>query len=340
MEFEYLKTTNILYVEDDASIQEGYIRTLKRCAKELFVASNGLEGIKLFKKEQNHIDIVITDIKMPKLNGIEMVKQIQEIKPHIPIVFTSAHSDSSYLFEALDIQAESYLLKPVPVKKLMMIINKISKNISLERINQQNEEILHQMRKMTAVGEMIGNIAHQWRQPLSIISSATSGLKLSIELETPLSKEEMEKSLDYIVDETLILSKTIDDFRDFFKGQELVKVDFTVKELYKRLHYLLLQDLHQNIRIIKDVDMKLALKGNQNLLIQAFINILNNALFALEKVQKSKLLFISIKKSNNEKVEIKIKDNAGGVLEEALDKVFEPYFTTKHKSIDTGLGLF
>ena len=137
MENKYLKTANILYVEDEKSIQEGFAKTLTRCAKELYIGSDGKEGLELFKKYQ--IDIVVSDIKMPIMSGIDMAKEILEINPNIPIIFTTAHSESNMLLQAIELHVDGYLLKPVSIKKLMKKINKISKHIALERINKEQQ---------------------------------------------------------------------------------------------------------------------------------------------------------------------------------------------------------
>lgn len=151
MENQYLNTANILYVEDEVDIRDGYSRTLKKCAKELYIASNGKEGLAQFN---NHpIDIVVSDIKMPMMDGIEMVSHILEISPNTAVIFTTAHSEPNILLEAIEFQVDGYLLKPVPIKKLMALINKVSKNILLEKqnkeyqikIQKQNEMLKHKV---------------------------------------------------------------------------------------------------------------------------------------------------------------------------------------------------
>lgn len=132
---EYLKTADILYVEDEPEVREGYAKALSRYAKHLYVAQNGEEGLELFEKYKP--DIVISDIRMPKLGGIEMAKKIKEQKPGTAVIFTSAHNESKYLFDALDIQADGYLLKPVTKNKLKEKIASLSKIIYLEKKEEE-----------------------------------------------------------------------------------------------------------------------------------------------------------------------------------------------------------
>ncbi|MCU7835050.1 MAG: diguanylate cyclase [gamma proteobacterium symbiont of Taylorina sp.] len=146
MTYKYLKTAKILYVEDDKKVREGYTKTLNRCAKELYVADDGEAGLELFKKLS--IDIVVSDIKMPHMNGIDMAKAIMETAPDIPIVFTTAHNETSFLFEAIELQVDAYILKPVPIKTLMSKINKISKNILLEKVNKMQHAELQEQKNI------------------------------------------------------------------------------------------------------------------------------------------------------------------------------------------------
>ncbi len=159
---KYIKTASVLYVEDEEKVRDGYSRLLDRCAKELFVGSNGEEGLELFK--QHSPDIVVSDIKMPKMNGIDMVRAIKEINPDAYIIFTTAHNESEYLLGAIELQAYCYLLKPVPSKLLKENILSISKGIMLERINISQQE---QIREQNSLLQHILNVENN----ISIVSN-------------------------------------------------------------------------------------------------------------------------------------------------------------------------
>jgi signal transduction histidine kinase len=205
-----------------------------------------------------------------------------------------------------------------------------------QEINKQ-QHILSQQSKMAAMGEMLGNIAHQWRQPLSVITTLASGMKLQKEFNT-LDDETFEKSIENINNSALYLSDTIDDFRNFFRTDK-EEVTFKIKDVFEKVLKLTqAQFKNNNILFINDIN-DYELFGYENEFIQALINILNNAKDALETVNSEKLIFISTYKENN-KVFIKITDNAGGIDESIIDKVCEPYFTTKHQAKGTGIGLY
>ena len=205
--------------------------------------------------------------------------------------------------------------------------------------NSQQQHILFQQSKMAAMGEMLGNIAHQWRQPLSVITTASTGMRLQKELEV-LDDESFEQSITNITNSALYLSKTIDDFRNFFKTDK-IENDFNIQDTFEKIFKLTNgQFSHNDITFDKNIE-EIKLFGLENELIQALINILNNSKDALMEIEKPipRLIFIDVYKEN-EKIIIKIKDNAGGIDEKIIDKVCEPYFTTKHQSKGTGIGLY
>ncbi|MDZ7817588.1 MAG: cache domain-containing protein [Aliarcobacter sp.] len=201
----------------------------------------------------------------------------------------------------------------------------------------KQQHILAQQSKMAAMGEMLGNIAHQWRQPLSVITTAATGMKLQKEFET-LDDETFERSIENINNSAIYLSKTIDDFRNFFKTDK-TETSFELEETFEKVFKLLKGQFKNNeIVFIKDIQ-KINAFGLENELIQALINILNNSKDALVEKELPRLIFINVYEENSKAI-IKIKDNAGGIDERILDKVCEPYFTTKHQSKGTGIGLY
>ena len=204
--------------------------------------------------------------------------------------------------------------------------------------HQEKDRILAQQQKMVAMGQMIENIAHQWRQPLSVISTSASGLKLKKQLNI-LEDEELIKSIEQIVDTAKYLSDTIDDFRYFFKPQKDKTKFSLVKNIEKSLSFLEATLKENSIKVEFDYE-DIDIIAYETELIQVFINIINNSKDAfIEKKIEDRVIFISIKKFPN-RILIEIKDNAGGVEEDILDKVFEPYFTTKHQYNGTGIGLY
>ncbi|MCG3683293.1 cache domain-containing protein [Aliarcobacter butzleri] len=199
------------------------------------------------------------------------------------------------------------------------------------------QAILYQQSKMAAMGEMIGNIAHQWRQPLSIITTATSGMVLQKQMGV-LTDEFFFEASNRINTSSQYLSQTIDDFRNFFiPNKEKSKVNLI--EIFKKtLDLISAQFSSKDIEIIKNIE-GVEFESYENELIQALINILNNSRDELIKKDDERFIFVDAFEKDNF-INITIKDNAGGVIKENLDKIFEPYFTTKYKSQGTGIGLY
>ena len=227
----------------------------------------------------------------------------------------------------------------IKTNRLKIMNKKLATRIKKELDkHQEKDRILAQQQKMVAMGQMIENIAHQWRQPLSVISTSASGLKLKKQLNI-LEDEELIKSIDKIVDTAKYLSDTIDDFRYFFKPQK-DKTKFSLaKNIEKSLSFLEATLKENSIKVEFDYE-DIDIIAYETELIQVFINIINNSKDAfIEKKIEDRVIFISIKKFPN-RILIEIKDNAGGVEEDILDKVFEPYFTTKHQYNGTGIGLY
>ncbi len=222
-------------------------------------------------------------------------------------------------------------------------LNEINKNLEelVEKKSQeliQKENILNHQSKMAAMGEMIENIAHQWRQPLSVISTVATGAKLKKELDI-LSDEEFYEILDIINNSSQHLSNTIDDFRNFFSSdKEMSSFDITVP-IEKVLYLLKSKIKNRNIKVINN-EKNIFISGYENEFIQVILNLFNNSIDAFEsKDVLEKYIFINILKKENTVI-LSIKDNAGGINPEIINRIFEPYFTTKHKSQGTGIGLY
>jgi PAS domain S-box-containing protein len=214
----------------------------------------------------------------------------------------------------------------LPDKESFLLITKDASSIKL--IEEQS--------KLVSMGEMIGNIAHQWRQPLSVISTGATGMKVQKEFGV-LTDESFDKTCDVINENAQYLSKTIDDFRNFIKGDRKKELFDFSDNINSFLSLVDGSVKAHNIHVVLELEKNLKLDGYENELIQCYLNIFNNSKDAY-KNNNIKYFFIKSYRRNNTLV-VKLKDNAGGIQENIISKIFEPYFTTKHKSQGTGLGL-
>jgi len=200
------------------------------------------------------------------------------------------------------------------------------------------EEKLFESEKLASMGEMIGNIAHQWRQPLSVISTGATGLILQKEIGI-LSDQKIVETCNSINDNAQYLSKTIDDFTNFIKGDSIKKTFSLEAEIDSFLKLIEGSVKNNNIKIILDLQKNISIDSYENELTQCFMNLYNNAKDALvENVDVYRYIFIKTKKVDDTVI-IQVKDNAKGIPEDIMPKIFDPYFTTKHQSKGTGLGL-
>ena len=214
----------------------------------------------------------------------------------------------------------------------------IREDITAKKDVEKQQLLLINQSKMAAMGEMIGNIAHQWRQPLSVISTGATGMKVQKEFGL-LDDDMINNTCDAINSNAQYLSKTIDDFRNFIKGNRNKSIYNLTSSINSFLHLLEGTIKNNDILVNLDLDDEIQINGYENELKQCLINIFNNAKDVLkEKELNSKYVFISTALEDDNAV-IRIKDNGGGIPENILSKVFEPYFTTKHQSQGTGLGL-
>jgi PAS domain S-box-containing protein len=207
-----------------------------------------------------------------------------------------------------------------------------------EKKKQEQEELLMHKAKQAMMGEMLENIAHQWRQPLSVISTCATGILMNKEHGIDTSELE-EEAFEIINLNAQYLSNTIDDFRKYFmsKGK---KVEFEVENCVEHTLKLVETRLKaERINIVNNID-KIKILSYENELTQVFMNIFNNSIDALSKVdKKERFIFLEVKKDDNDII-IKIIDSGNGVEKSILQRIFEPYFTTKHQKNGTGIGLY
>ena len=204
---------------------------------------------------------------------------------------------------------------------------------------QDKDEIMIAQSRHAAMGEMISMIAHQWRQPISVIAMNANNILADIELDL-LDADDLNITSKDIIHQTQELSKTIDDFRDFFKPDRNVENILLKDTIEDALNVIGKSLENNNIEIILDIDKSIKLQTYERELMQVLINILNNAKDILieKSVQNAKIIIKT--RYLEDKIKIDILDNGGGVIMENIDKIFNPYFTTKSEKNGTGLGLY
>jgi len=226
-------------------------------------------------------------------------------------------------------------------KKLEDINKNLQNSIKVEidKNTQKEIQILEQS-KLAQMGEMIGNIAHQWRQPLSVISTTASGMLIKKDMNI-LNDNDFKKYMENIISKTKYLSDTIDTFSNFIKT-DLDKQEIRICDVIDESINIIGKTLESHgITFQIELNDKLSYYGYKGELSQIVINILNNAKDAfVTNTRKDKVIRINLSKDDNKNAIITIQDNAGGIPEDIIGKIFDPYFSTKHKSQGIGIGLY
>ncbi len=344
----------ILYVEDEEGIRVELTRFFKRYTDKLYIATNGEEGLDMYKKYKP--DIIISDINMPLMTGIEMAKIIKKIDPKQHIIFTTAYNDSSYMLEAIELDIDGYVLKPVDYDKLEYKLNSIldhfKQKLELQQYQQKLEErvkeevdknkeqefMLFEQSTLAQMGEMINMIAHQWRQPLGVISTIASSLSLKHSLGR-LECSSVDQSCHTIVETTQAMSQTINDFMNFNKKDSNKQV-FLHKTIENVREIIGAEFESIGIELDVNIDKELSVYHNATHIKHTLLNILINARDALIENSIDNMLINMYVIEDENLLTLVIKDNAGGIPKEIIDRVFESYFTTKKEGKGTGIGLY
>ena len=223
-------------------------------------------------------------------------------------------------------------------KKLNELLEqKVEKGIEKER---RQEQLLIQQSRLASMGEMIGNIAHQWRQPLNALGLIIQNIQFSYEMDE-LNDEFMNKTVKKANLLTDNMSKTIDDFRNFFKPNKLKEVFDLNISINKSIELLNTAFKYHQIEIVKEFDNdSIKIEGYSNEFSQVIINILNNAkdAFIETSIEDAKIIVRTYVKDSFAFIEII--DNATGIKDDLIEKVFDPYFSTKEEGQGIGIGLY
>ena len=227
------------------------------------------------------------------------------------------------------------------IKEEKEINETLEKRVFEETSKQkEQEQLLIQQTRLAAMGEMIGNIAHQWRQPLNALGLVFQNLKFSYEI-GELNDEVLNRTVDKAEMLTKNMSKTIDDFRNFFRPNKAKEYFDINKSVLDAISLVESTFVHHNIKLEKDFkEEKIDVFGFPNEFSQVILNIISNAKDALigNKIENPMIKIET--KVEDDYAYISIKDNALGIKDEIIHKIFEPYFTTKDEVQGTGIGLY
>jgi two-component system sensor histidine kinase/response regulator len=349
---------NVILVVDDEPMNLELAKTvLCSDGHEVIFAENGEEAIKILGMQD--VDAILMDVMMPIMDGFEATRRIRADDKFcdIPIVIVTAANDKHSLKTGLSAGANEFLTKPYDIEELklrvrnmlklkhnsdalkemnrtleIMVGQEVAKRMQLEAERAQQLSVLIQQTKMAELGAMMGVIAHQWMQPLTIISLSSQMI-----LDMPNSDIAVKYSKE-ILEQTSFMTQTVHDFRNFYKPSK-EKAPFSVLvEVGSIVLLLSAQLLQSNVDVNISGDEKLCCLGYANEFKQVVLNIINNAKDAYEERGIQGRMLDLNACSKDDTIVLTITDNAGGIPSSILSTVFSPFVSTKGEK-GTGIGL-
>jgi len=312
---------------------------------DLIPALNGQTAIDIANEEEN-IDLILLDIMMPDLDGFEICKVLKKIPKleYVPIIFLSAKSKQEDIQKGFEIGGSDYITKPFYPNELLSRVNThlklraYEKNLELKiqeevQKNLLKEQMICQQSKQAALGELLMHITHQWKQPLSSLSSINTLNKAKIEAGIPISSKDILKSIKKSEDIIMFMSETINTFKNFYIPINNNKKFYMSESVTDILSIIEATFYFDNIKIyVVSHEIKKTF-GNINEFSQVVFSILNNArdMFKIRDIKVAEIHILI------ETQKISIKDNAGGIDKDLIEDIFLPSVSTKG---DSGIGLY
>ncbi|QSZ41407.1 PAS domain-containing protein [Sulfurimonas aquatica] len=327
-EYAIVATNDGLY---DWNIQTNELYISERWKEQLGYSNDELE---------NTIDTWHSRLHPQEVQSLDkkLEEYLKNKRGYFNETFRLRHRDGHYIWLESKAKIVEFDENEEPLRMVGTHVD-ISKRVELELELKHKEELMIAQSRQAAMGDMIAMIAHQWRQPITVIAMAVNNLKVDIELEEEIASEQLVEMGDEILTQTQHLSKTIDDFRNFLKPNK-EKTSVCVCDIVDGAVEMVEKSLENNnikIDVVNHSKSKILLFANE--LLQVFLNIINNAKDAL-KSNKVKNAYVDIEVSeDDEYVRVQISDNGGGIPKEILKHLGEPYVSSRAAS-GTGLGVY
>ena len=341
-----MKDIRLLLVDDEDNFRQ---TLFKRLAKRGLIVEQAADGNECLSILQNQaMDVVVLDVKMPGISGIEVLKQIKDHYPKIEVILLTGHATTADGVEGIKLGAFDYLSKPIELEHLYFKI--IQAYDKIQRIEAEHQEAEYRKRmeqrmiaaeRLASVGILAAGVAHEINNPLAIISESTGWMRQLFakdELKDMPRRDDFIKALDKVEKSVERASRITHQLLGFAGKSEPAVSEVSLAELAEEAIRLIDHELHnRDIKIVRQIQPALGrIQSDPYQLRQVVMNLLTNAMHA---VKSGGSITIAIEDLGDSQM-ITVSDTGQGIPRENLDKIFEPFFSTKKPGEGTGLGLF
>lgn len=335
---EHLKEIKLLYAEDDTKVRQELLNILKDYVKEVHGAKDGEEALELFHRYQP--DIILSDIKMPKLNGLDLIKKIKSKDPSKVAILITAHSDEFNLMEAIEIGVNSYINKPTRPFELLRNLDNFAKMIITNKKSVSEDKLNRYNMLLKAKMETLKDISHHWRQPLNAVSILLFEMLQAIN-ESEIDRELMNSDLHTAIDIVQNLSHSINNFSKIYTKDKEAMTNVKLIDLINPALFIL--NVHikdNNMTINVDIDDSIKVDCEPKYFTQAIVAVIKNSIEAKQEhnLETGRVDIKAIESEDG--ILLEISDDCRGIKQEYLDKIFQPYFSTKLPLNNRGNSLF
>jgi signal transduction histidine kinase len=343
---------NVLLVDDEKHFREILAKRLAQRGIVSLQASDGEEALRLLEKKP--VDVIVMDVKMPRMNGIETLRHVKERYPATEVIMLTGHASTRDGVDGIKSGAFDYLTKPIEFEQLLRKIrqaqNKIRRTEAEKKEVEFRERIKQQMainERLVALGTIATGVAHEINNPLAIIQDSAGWVKQILakpEMSTIPRRPDFEKALDRIQSSVDRARRITQQLLHVVKTQSAEIPDFVeMTEVNLRkltgecIALVELEASYKDIKVsLESSDPNPIVWTDPYQLAQVLLNLLTNSIQATDAGGKINVTI----RSSEEQISIVVQDNGCGIPEENLTKIFEPFFSTKAVGVGTGMGLY
>ena len=330
----------ILIVDDEFNTRFAIDFALANAGYKTTTAEDGSEAFNLLKKSlaaNNLFDLVITDIKMPKMTGIELIDEMRKAKISVPVLAITGFGDKQTLVELLRSECDDYLDKPFSPDDLLACVKRVlAKQNKTGQVIKALQDKLHQSEKMSTLGQMAVNIAHEINNPTSVIQGYAE-LLLDDDTINGIAK----KRISMIQEAVHSIARLNRHLMEVAHPRETAITEFRPEApMEKAVAFLKETGVIKYFKLVRKYQDDISpVRGDLMELNQVFLNLIVNAAHAMENAEEKILTLSTNCLTKESPVQISIQDSGCGIPSENKEKIFESYFTTRTPQGGTGLGL-